>query len=318
MKLRQFLPTLALMLVAAAHNGPAHAEPASRVFLNGVPSPVFFNDGDSFRVLGGRHQGVKARLGGFNALETPGPVHQWGRWTAKELYVNAKQAALHGRRGVWRCTSKMETDTYGRTLWWCPDLAEDLIRRGLAHALSITDQPADAKLLEAQAEAIRERRGMWAHGVPDYILTSLHSADTDLQGKGTYNRLVSTRDGSSLRWLHDDVYKECDVICDEGVDTKVRTDAAIATLREDPSTKGLLTDATYKDDKRMTLLVNDFNRGRSFAKRLAKAEHEAPIRAVLERLKAEGKLGRTVAMPACHVYVMFERRYGGGKAACLK
>lgn len=318
MKLPHIVSSIALAL-AIGYTASAQAEPATKVFLNGVPSPVFFNDGDSFRVLGGRHSGGKARLGGFNTLETPGPVHQWGRWTAKELYINAKQATLNGRRGVWRCTSDMDTDTYGRTLWWCPELAADMIRKGFAHALSITEKPADAKLLEAQTEAIQERRGMWFHGVPEYVLTSLHSADTDLQGRGTYNRLVSTRDGSSLRWMHDDVYTECDVICDEGVDTKARTDAAIAVLREDPATKPTLSaNADYNEDKRMTLLVNDFNRGRSFAKRLVKAEHEAPIRAVLERLKAEGSLGREVKIPACMMHVVFERRYGGSKASCLK
>jgi endonuclease YncB( thermonuclease family) len=287
--------------------------------LNGIPAPVFFNDGDSFRVLGGRLQGGKARLGGFNTLETPGPVHQWGKWTAKELYINAKQATLNGRRGKWSCTSDMSTDTYGRTLWICPELAADQIRKGLAHAMSVTEEPANAKLIEVQAEAIRERRGMWAHGVPEYILTSIHSADEDIQGRGTYNRLVSTKDGSSLKWRHDDNYSECDVICDEGVDTRPRTDAAIDVLRADPSTEAILASSSkYKDGKHMTLLVNDFLRGRGVAKRVAKAEHAAPIEAVLARLKADGSLGRKLDTPSCMVHVVFERRYGGGKASCLK
>ena len=68
----------------------AVAEPASQVFLNGVPTPVFFNDGDSFRILEGPLKGTKARLAGFNTLESYGPVHQWGGWHAKELYAIAK------------------------------------------------------------------------------------------------------------------------------------------------------------------------------------------------------------------------------------
>ncbi len=300
-------------------SGAAHAEPATRVVLNGVPSPVYFNDGDSFRVLGGKFQGGKARLGGFNTLETPGPVHQWGTWTARELYINAKQATLNGRRGKWRCTSDMSTDTYGRTLWICPELAIDQIRKGLAHALSVTEQPADPRYLEAQAEAIREKRGMWAHGVPEYILTSIHSADEDVQGRGTYNRLVSTKDGSSLKWRHDDNYTECDVICDEGVDTKARTEAAIETLRTDPGTADIMaTGGKYKDMKHMTLLVNDFLRGRSIAKRVSKSEHVQPLTAVLARLKQEGSLGRDISVRSCMTHVVFERRYGGSKARCLK
>ena len=306
--------TLVLGLLAS----PAGAEPAARVRLNGVPAPVYFNDGDSFRVLDGMHSGGKARLGGFNTLETPGPVHQWGRWTARELYINSKMATLNGRRGVWSCTSDMATDTYGRTLWWCPDLAADQIRKGLAHAMSVTEQPADARLLAVQAEAIAARRGMWAHGVPEYILTSVHSADTDIEGRGTYNRLVSTKDGSSLRWMHDEVHTECTVVCDEGVDTRPRTEAAIAALRADPTTKGLLTAAAYTEPRRMTLLVNDFLRGRPFGKRLVDAAHEAPVRAILEARRATGELGRAVSVPSCMTHVLFERRYGGGKAACLK
>ena len=93
--------------------GPAGAEPASKVFLNGVPAPVYFNDGDSFRVLSGKFAGLKGRLAGFNTLESYGPVHQWGTWTYKEMYVLAKMATLNARRGTWSCTSR-----YGnRHLW---------------------------------------------------------------------------------------------------------------------------------------------------------------------------------------------------------
>jgi len=306
-------------LSVATFSPTAQAEPATRVVLNGAPSPVFFNDGDSFRVLGGRLQGSKARLGGFNTLETPGPVHKWGTWTAKELYINAKQATLNGRRGKWTCTSDMSTDTYGRTLWICPELAVDQIKKGLAHAMTVTEEPSPARYLEAQAEAIREKRGMWAHGVPDFVLTSIHSADEDIQGRGTYNRLVSTKDGSSLKWRHDDVYKECDVVCDEGVDVRSRTDAAIAVLGTDPGTADIIAlGGKYKDNKHMTLLVNDFLRGRGVGKRVSKAEHAAPIEGVLARLKSEGTLGRSLDVAACVVHVVFERRYGGNKASCLK
>jgi endonuclease YncB( thermonuclease family) len=41
--------------------------------------------------------------------------------------------------------------------------------------MSATPEPAKPMLIEAQADAIKHRRGMWAHGVPQYVLTSLHS-----------------------------------------------------------------------------------------------------------------------------------------------
>lgn len=206
------LAFMALGLVASAID--AAARPASRVFLNGVPSPVYFNDGDSFTVLGGPLAGSKARLAGYNTLETFGPCHRWGTWTTHELYINSKMATLNARRGVWRCTSDMKRDGYGRILWDCPDLATDQIRKGLAHAMTVTAQPSPERYLVAQRLAVAERRGMWAHGVPSYVMTSNHSNDEGYEGT-TYNRLVSVEDGHSEKWKHSDIYKECQDVCHE-------------------------------------------------------------------------------------------------------
>ena len=188
------------------------AEPLSRVFLNGRPSPVYFNDGDSFTVKGGPLNGTKARLSGFNTLESFGAAHRWGTWQPSELYIVAKMGALNARQGEWHCDSDMKRDGYGRILWHCPDLIEDDIRKGLAHAMSITAEPAPAKQLELQKLAQAEKRGMWAKGIPKFILTSLHSADEGA-GADTYNRLISTEDGHTEKWMHQDNYKECAEIC---------------------------------------------------------------------------------------------------------
>lgn len=205
---------LLLLLIPAG----ALAEPASLAYLNGQPAPVYYNDGDSFRVLAGPLAGTKGRLAGFNTLESYGPVHQWGTWTAQELYVLAKMATLNARRGVWNCESDMKTDTYGRTLWYCEDLAVDQIRKGLAHAMTVTKEPAKAPLLAAQKEAIEGKRGMWAHGVPAFVLTSLHSQDERPNDeKPSYNRLVSSTDGHSEKWEHRDTYEECQNVCQSDV-----------------------------------------------------------------------------------------------------
>ncbi|MBR57207.1 MAG: nuclease [Myxococcales bacterium] len=193
----------------------AQAEPATLVYLNGKATPVFFNDGDSFRVLAGPLAGSKARLQGFNSLESYGAVHSWGTWHARELYVNAKLATLNARKGVWNCTSDMKRDTYGRILWDCPDLAVDQIKKGLAHAMTVTSDPASPVLLSAQKEAIDNRRGMWAHGVPEYVLTSLHSIEERPGQSQTYNRLVSSQDGHSKKWKHSNRYSECQKVCHE-------------------------------------------------------------------------------------------------------
>ncbi len=193
----------------------ALAQPQTKVFLNGVPSPVYFNDGDSFTVLGGALVGSKARLAGFNTLESFGGAHRWGTWDPHELYVNAKMATLNGRRGVWHCTSDMKKDGYGRILWECPDLAVDNIRKGLAHAMSVTADPSPPSFVAAQKLAQEEKRGMWAKGIPPFVVTSTHSNDEGYEGT-TYNRLISTVDGHTEKWLHKNNYKECEWVCHEG------------------------------------------------------------------------------------------------------
>ena len=211
------LPSLALLglvLCISLLSTPALAKPTSRVFLNGRPTPVFFNDGDSFAVLEGPLKGTKARLAGFNTLESFGPVHKWGGWAPSELYVVAKEGALNARRGEWHCDSDLKRDGYGRILWICQDLIEDDIRKGLAHAYSVDEKPADEKLLALQRLAQAEKRGIWAKGVPPFLLTSTHSADEGGAGpEGTYNRLISTVDGHTEKWKHNDVYKECQEVC---------------------------------------------------------------------------------------------------------
>ena len=72
---------LRLILVLSVHSIAHQAlasEPRTKVVVNGLMSPVYFNDGDTFRVLSGQLSGTKARLEGFNTLESFGPVHQWG------------------------------------------------------------------------------------------------------------------------------------------------------------------------------------------------------------------------------------------------
>ena len=96
---------------------------------NGVATPVYFNDGDSFRPQSGPLKGQQSRLSGYNTMESFGSVHKWGAFNAHELYVNAKQATLEARRGVWHCDTDGKKDGYGRLLLFCKDLAIDLINR---------------------------------------------------------------------------------------------------------------------------------------------------------------------------------------------
>jgi endonuclease YncB( thermonuclease family) len=298
-----------VFLLLAGLLGTASAETETRVFLNGTPASVFFNDGDSFRVLTGKYSGTRARLAGFNTLESFGPTHQWGHWTARELYVIAKLGTLNGRRGIWNCTSDLNTDTYGRILWWCPDLAVDQVRKGLAHAMSITREPAKPELVAAQKEAVAAKRGMWAHGVPDFVLTSLHSVDERPGDKPAYNRLVSSVDGHSKKWKHRDAYTECDVLC--------YPSALGPEIVADLKAAGLTGPAAEYDEKRLLRLFAQFIKDRTVGAidrdiGLMQPEHRAALEA------AFGVMVATGPMRTCMVYTNYRRRYGQQKAPCLK
>ncbi len=293
------------------------AEPASKVFLNGVPTPVYFNDGDSFRVLAGPMKGTRARLAGFNTLESFGPVHQWGDWTARELYYLAKAATWNARQGVWHCTSDLDRDVYGRILWDCPDLVVDQVGKGLAHVMIVGKPSAPPEYLEAQRQAIEARRGIWAKGVPPYILTSTHSASEQWgKGKRPYNRLVSTADGLSLKWLHDDVYESCQNVCftDVHIDPD-RLDAFVARMRE---AEGIAEIAGEYTDDQLALIVLNYVRFGSPGE-LIDSGHEKPLAAFLEAALAESALGDIERSdPVCMVYTDFKQRYGSRKLPCLK
>jgi endonuclease YncB( thermonuclease family) len=322
---RRSQPLAALLALIIAVVGPvwianptevAAAQPRTKVILNGTSVPVSFNDGDSFRILAGTYNGAQARLAGFNTLESHGPVHQWGSWTAKEMYVLAKMAMYHGRRGVWHCTTEGKADTYGRVLTWCPDLAESLIREGLAHVMSIDDAPGKPELIAAQRDAQRERRGIWAHGVPPFVLTSLHSIEEDTTGEGTYNRLVSSDDGHSVKWKHDDRYEECKKVCHMVYEIDLaKVDEVATALAGDPKAEKLIRGV---GEPELRQAVEEFAKWRHVSRAIAK-DNRIELEAVLQGYADSGALGAQRGNPgSCMIHVPFERRYGGSRAACLR
>ena len=303
-------------LLLSAQRVDAGAQSRTLVYLNGSPSTVSFNDGDSFKIIQGSPMGTNARLAGFNTLESHGPVHKWGGWTYKELYVFAKIGTLNARRGVWHCDSDLSRDGYGRILWNCPDLAEDQIRKGFAHAMSVTEEPAPARLLEAQHEAIRNHRGIWAKGVPTYIMTSIHSYDEARDKKGPVsNRLVNTVDGHSKKWVHTDVYRECQAVCHQPLELPIPAAMNIVSeLRHDPQVQPMISGI---DDLLVALSINTYIQNGIVPKIFG--SNNAPFAAVLENLKNNGRFSEATRVEAsCGIHVIFERRYKRPKPACLK
>lgn len=335
---------LACCVASLTLSARANAQSASLVFLNDKAASVTFNDGDSFRVLEGPYASTGARLMGFNTLESHGPVHSWGGWTTKEMFALAKLATGNARRGVWNCKDvctfgkelsavvkglsnkelpKLErcesdspaTDGYGRILWICMDLAIDQIRHGYAHAMTVSEEPAFGPLLKAQHEAIHYRRGMWAKGVPTYIVTSSHSS---LAGEGrdrTYNRLVNTVDGHSKNWYHDDKYAECQPVCHEPVELPLpEAYKIVSELRFTPEYRYMIAGI---DDILVALSINTYIQNGMVPKIFGK--HNDAFLALCKKLAEEGRFsGVQRVKGSCFVNVDFKRRYARPKPACLK
>lgn len=312
-----WLVLAALVLgVLVAPSAPAEANALSRVYLNGHVVPVSFNDGDSFRVRGGEFEGSQCRLTGYNTLESFGPAHQWGGWHPYELYIVAKQATYNGRRGTWHCFTEGNRDTYGRLLVECPDLVVDQIRRGYGHAYNANDTPSRPEYLRAQQEAIAARRGIWAHGVPGYIMTSVHSFSEDTSREWHYNRMISTRDGHSESVRHRESYGECQWVCsDEIVADEPAVERVAETLRSDPALAPGLTDFS---NLLLMEVVARFARIGSVPEYFTGPAHDGTV-ARLEAARAAGTLPAThTRRAACMLYVAFERRYGSHRADCLR
>ena len=298
------------------------AETKTRVKLNGKFYPVYFNDGDSFRVLRGDLKDSKARLAGFNTLESYGPVHSWGDWTTKELYVVAKLGTKNAQKGIWECTSDLSKDTYGRYLWVCPTLSEDQIRKGLAHALNITSESSPKRYVDAQREAVQARRGIWAHGVPEYVLTSIHSVNERSGDRPAYNRLVSVVDGHSMKWKHRDVYDECQNVCwepkrSEQVDRFMTRFLRLLKKEVDESTQALI-DEKLKDKE---TLIQKLDQSLSQKTLLLFQDESFKTQAnsVFETMKTAGWVDAANSqLKTCMIYVDFRRRFGADRAVCLK
>ncbi|MCC6336788.1 MAG: thermonuclease family protein [Myxococcales bacterium] len=186
------------------------------LLLNGERTEVRWTDGDSFKVKSGKYQGRGTRVSGYNALESFGPVHRWGEWTSRELYEQAKSLKKVAARGEWTCTTDGKADGYGRLLVVCPDLAVALIRDGQVMAYAVEGGEPLPGTLEAQAEAMKAKRGIWAKGHVNGVVTSLHSVGEEGSTEPqAYNRVVDTRTGQALKRAHTKTYAVCEEVCED-------------------------------------------------------------------------------------------------------
>jgi micrococcal nuclease len=216
-----------LLMVAAAPAGARDKRDKAQkqaIWLDGANERVNWNDGDSFRIIGGIRDGQKARLVGYNTLESYGPVHFWGDGNGWDLYRTHKAAQELAKSEQWECDSQGSADGYGRILVICPKLRERLIAEGLAHVYAYGKEEADPALLALQMDAQNRRVGMWRYGIPRGIVTSVHSIDergdedepSKEPRKKSYNRVADTRTGKTWAVEHEKIFKPCDVFCHAG------------------------------------------------------------------------------------------------------
>jgi endonuclease YncB( thermonuclease family) len=186
----------------------------SRVSINGLTVDVRWSDGDSFRITSGKYRGDRARLMGYNTLESYGPVHKWGDWNPWGLYKVAKDAKKVAQTEVWDCVAQEERDRYKRLLVRCPDLTKAMIKSGYGHLFELGQDPHfdDLKL---QKIAMETKQGMWKRGAPAVVLTSVHSIDEG-SDKITYNRFVKTTTGQAEKFHHTNQVKSCQWVCHQG------------------------------------------------------------------------------------------------------
>ena len=194
----------------------AAAAPPARVTINGSVVDVRWSDGDSLRFLSGRLRGERARLMGYNTLESYGPVHKWGEWSEWGLYKIAKGAKDVASLEAWECSLDEQKDHYGRYLMRCPKLTERMVSEGVAHIFEVSGDPSK-ELLALQQAAIDGRKGMWAKGAPEGLMTSIHSADEPhFKGQPAYNRVANLKTGWANKHFHQDKYQSCQWVCLKG------------------------------------------------------------------------------------------------------
>ena len=181
------------------------------IILDGVSISVVWDDGDTFHGKNADGKKIKARLAGYNTLESYGPVHQWGDWTEKELYAFAKESGVFASKTVWECAATKKGGGYGRVLVDCPELRRAMLENGYAHPFSIGG-PAPEADIKALRVGVDSKAGIWAKGAPKSLITSLHSKD-EKPDKNEYNRVCDLTTGECSERIHADVYETCQKVC---------------------------------------------------------------------------------------------------------
>lgn len=205
------LQSVLVGIVLAAQPDEAGPQPNGVVVLDGVETAVHWDDGDTFFAPKTK---LKARLVGYNTLESYGAVHRFGPGE-RRLYEIAGEATAVAMSRAWTCTIHSTEGGYGRQSVDCPDLRQTLLEAGLAHVFSVKG-PADEADLRAQSVGIAAAAGMWSDGPPSSLITSVHSLDEKPGAVSTYNRVLDLKTGEASKRPHTNTHKACEWVCVDG------------------------------------------------------------------------------------------------------
>ena len=132
------------------------------------------------------------------------------------------------------------------------------------------------------------------------------------------NRLISSLDGVSSKWKHQNVYGECEEVCHPTL--VLDTDTAlkvIAELRSDESTQ---KHVRGMEDVYLMALLNEYATMGRVARVFDAPSGHVVVAKLLDAMKAQGVMGSARKQDgSCMVYATFERRYRvKPKPRCMK
>lgn len=203
-----------LFLSASFAHSPSLPVPTNgTIVLDGQTTQVQWDDGDTFFIPQSR---TKARLSGYNTLESYGAVHRIGPSENEDvLFETAKAATVLAKSQPWECVTQDGDGGYGRKRVDCPELRKAMLTQGLAHPFSVSG-PAPDPDLAAQQVAIDQRIGIWSQGAPAGLVTSLHSVTEKEGATESYNRILDVKTGEASKRIHTNTYEPCSWVCPEG------------------------------------------------------------------------------------------------------
>jgi len=150
---------------------------------------------------------------------------------------------------------------------------------------------------------------MWAHGTPEFIMTSAHSFSEEPLTAPVYDRFVHIASGKSMKWYHKTDYKECETVCYDP--------PRVLASQLPKLAKELAKQSLSITPKKLANHIQEMNHSHSNTM-LLNSGGGLTLSQAIERYANDNSLSTNRPEPSCITYVNYKRRYGQGKAYCLR